>query len=89
MMGSKVFSSGFGMGRGGVSGQVVAVSGNQITLKLFDGRIEKVTLSNSTTYTKTSAVGQVDLQIGQNIIVSGQSVSDGSIAAQAIRVGAK
>lgn len=89
MMNYRMGHMDFGMHRGGLAGQIVAISGNQATIKLFDGREEKVTLSNSTTYTKTLSVTQADLQTGQNVIVSGQVAADGSISAQAIRIGAQ
>lgn len=89
MMGRHMSSKSFGMHRGDLVGQVVAISGNQLTLRLFNGREEKITLSSSTTYTKTTNVAQADLQTGQNIIVSGKVAANGSISAQAIRIGAQ
>lgn len=89
MMGYDRFPGNYGLNHRGYLGQVTSVSGNQLTIKLFDGREEKIILSGSTTYTKTSVVGQADIKVGENIAVLGQSAADGSINANAIRIGAQ
>lgn len=85
--GGQGFSRGFGGGsRGGVSGTVDSVSGNNVTVKTSDGSTKTVTISDSTTITKSQQVSASDLTAGQTVLVMGATNSDGSVTARNITI---
>ena len=72
---------------GQTSGQITAISGNNMTIKLFDGTTRTVTLSGGTTYTKVGSVDKSSLQVGENVVVVGQASQGGSLTASQVRIG--
>ena len=84
------FPGGNGTARGGgaVSGSIIAADATSITVKTSDGGTKIVLVSGSTTVAKTSEATQADLTVGQNVIVTGTTNSDGSVTATRVQVGA-
>jgi hypothetical protein len=77
------FPSG-GFGRG-ASGQIKSIDGN--TLTLTTGQNEtKVTLSDTTIIEKSTPGATTDLQTGQNVTVTGQRDSNGSVTATQVLI---
>ena len=75
-------ANGFG---GGTSGEVIAKDGNSLTLKLKDGGSKIVLYSTSTNVVKMASSTVSDIQIGEQLTVTGSSNSDGSISAESIQ----
>jgi hypothetical protein len=76
-----------GMMRGGaVSGSILSVDANSITVKLADGSSKIVLFSGSTTYENTIAAQASDLKVGGEVAVFGASNSDGSVTATSIQI---
>ena len=69
---------------GGTFGTIKAIEGNIITLSTETQDIEVIT-SDSTFIQKMMAVGTEDLEIGENVIVTGSKNRDGSMEARSIR----
>jgi len=64
-------------------GRVTAVQGNTVTVETRTGSL-KLNLSPSTSVTKVSTGAQGDLKVGDTIIASGTTKSDGSFDANTI-----
>jgi len=73
---------------GAVSGSVIAADATSITVKTSDGGTKIVLVSGSTTVSKVSEGAQADLTVGQNVIVTGTTNTDGSVSATRVQVGA-
>ncbi|MBI3632366.1 MAG: hypothetical protein HY225_02870, partial [Candidatus Vogelbacteria bacterium] len=71
---------GFGAGErgGGTFGQIVAVDDKSITVQQRDGSSKIVFIAGSTSVTKSAPGSVKDLQVGQQITVTGTINSDGS-----------
>ena len=84
------FPGGNGTARrgGAVSGSIIAADATSITVKTSDGGTKIVLVSGSTTVAKTSEATQADLTVGQDVIVTGTTNSDGSVTATRVQVGA-
>jgi hypothetical protein len=84
------FPGGNGTARrgGAVAGSIIAADATSITVKTADGGTKIVLVSGSTTVSKVSEGTQGDLAVGQNVIVTGTSNSDGSVTANRVQVGA-
>jgi hypothetical protein len=84
--------NGTGTGRftGGnaVAGQIIAADDSSITVKTSDGSTKIVLLSSSTSITKTQQGSKTDLTTGQEVVVTGTTNSDGTVAASRVQVGA-
>ncbi|WP_426563621.1 hypothetical protein ACPPVT_20660 [Angustibacter sp. McL0619] len=74
-------------GRGLAAGTVTAVDGDTVTIKQANGNTVKVKLGDSTTYTLTQKGTKDDVKVGQPVVVTGQTGSDGLIAANSVRTG--
>lgn len=85
MYGKNMFPFGSGFGRGVISGQITAISANQITVKLSNGTTQTILLPNTTTFTQIDSVAQNSLQQGQNVTVVGQNVN-GSFSAARVNI---
>ncbi len=73
-------------GGGFAGGEVLSKDATSVTIKLASGSTQIVLMGTSTQILK-SAVGTLnDLSVGTNIVVTGQSNSDGSVTAQSIQV---
>jgi hypothetical protein len=80
-------AGGTGMRQGGanfVTGEILSKEDSSLTVKLRDGGSRIVLLSNSTTVSKATEASKDDLTVGQAVMISGSSNSDGSLTAQTI-----
>lgn len=81
-------NSGFA-GRGGmgfINGEVLSKDAQSLTVKLPDGGSKMVLFSTSTMIGKSSTGTVDDLMIGGNVMVNGETNSDGSVTARNIQV---
>ena len=64
---------GFRLGafRGGTSGTVQAISGNNVTVKLADGTVETVTITADTVIAKSQTAAAADLAAGETVQILG------------------
>lgn len=67
-------------------GSIVSIDGTSITLKMQNGSSRVILYSPTTEVGKFVTGKTSDLQAGENIMVSGQTNSDGSITAQSIQI---
>lgn len=72
---------------GFINGQITAVDGTKITVKLPYGNENTIILTNDTKITKTELVTIGDITVGTVISARGTKGTDGSLIAQAITVG--
>lgn len=70
-----------------VSGEIVSLEDNTLTIKTQDGGSKIVILSELTNINKTSEATKDDLSEGEQVIVIGTEGSDGTITAQTISIG--
>ncbi len=70
-----------------VSGEIVSMDGNTLTVKAQDGSSKIVVFSDSTTINKTSKGSKDDLKTGENIMVIGTEGTDGIVTALMISIG--
>ncbi len=75
--------AGFG---GMVMGEIISQDENSITVKIQDGSTKIVILGDSTTYSKPQSIEKTELSIGNQVRVSGNANSDGSITAQNVQL---
>lgn len=73
-------------GQGFTAGDVIAKDDSSITIKMQDGST-KIVLVNSNTEVLTSDKGTLsDVTVGEQVSVSGQGNSDGSVTAKSIQI---
>jgi hypothetical protein len=84
---------GFGGARGGrtsgesfVSGQILSMDAQSITVKLATGGSMLVYVSPSTTIQKTVDGSKKDLTVGQDVTAMGISNTDGSVSANSVQI---
>jgi len=75
-----------GAGGGFVTGQVVSIDANSITIQLPNGNSQVVFYSSSTPVTKPTLASVSDLAAGTAVMIGGTQNSDGSLTAQTIQV---
>jgi hypothetical protein len=76
-------------GAGFTAGEIIAKNDEKsITVKLTSGGSEIVFLSNSSQIMKSATGTIADLNVGEQVVVSGTANSDGSITAKSIQLGA-
>jgi hypothetical protein len=75
--------TGFG---GMVMGEIISQDENSITVKIQDGSTKIVILGDSTTYSKPQSIEKSELSTGDQVRVSGNANSDGSITAQNVQI---
>lgn len=68
------------------NGEVISKDDQSITIKLQDGGSKIVYFSGSTTIGKTTTGSATDLKTGEQVMATGSSNSDGSVAAQNIQI---
>jgi uncharacterized protein YneF (UPF0154 family) len=73
-------------GTGFLSGQVISKDEKSLTLKLSDGSTKIVFFSTSTQISKATEGKIDDIEIGKQIIVSGEQNPDGSYTAKTIQL---
>lgn len=80
--------SGFGRAAGGgfVSGQIISVDTNSMTVSLANGNSQVVFYSSSTQVMKPTIVPASTLAAGTRVMIGGTANSDGSLTAQSIQV---
>jgi hypothetical protein len=73
-------------GGGAVTGSILSIDTNSMTVKLADSSTKIVILGGSTTYSNTAAATQSDLTTGSNVMVIGTTNSDGSVTATNVQI---
>jgi hypothetical protein len=73
-------------GGGFVSGQIISVDTNSLTVSLANGNSQVVFYSSSTQIMKPTAVPAGTLAAGTRVMIGGTPNSDGSLTAQSIQV---
>jgi Domain of unknown function (DUF5666) len=76
------FGGGFG---GGTFGQLKTVNGNTLTVTTQNGDVT-VNLTANTQIEKTTTGTPADLQVGQQLIIRGQSDSSGTVTADTVQI---
>jgi hypothetical protein len=71
---------------GGLMGQIEEIDGNSLLVTGFDGQKTSVQATDTTLIEKYASVTVADLQIGEEVVVSGSENEDGSITARSIQV---
>ena len=69
-----------------ISGTVLSVDSNTITVKLQNGGSQNVILAPSTQYRKAVDGTAADVTVGTNVIATGSTNSDGSVTAQNVQI---
>jgi len=69
-----------------INGEIIDKDESSITVKIMDGGSKIVFYSDSTQITKTATGTSSDLEIGENVIISGSANDDGSVTAQTIQM---
>jgi len=70
-----------------VRGQIISMDDSSLTIKLIDDSSKIVILTNSTEVNKTEKVSMEDLSEKLQVIIFGQTNSDGSVTAENIQIG--
>src|SRR4030042_3441548 len=73
-------------GAGFLNGEVIAIDEQNLTLKMPDGGSKIVFFSDSTKISKTAEGSTDDIEIGKQIMITGEQNSDGSYTAQTIQL---
>jgi len=86
MAGSFQRGTGRGTGANFLNGEVIAKDEQSLTLKMSDGGSKIVFFSDSTEISKTTEGLIDDIEVGKQIMVSGEQNSDGSYTAKTIQL---
>lgn len=70
-----------------VSGEILSIEDNTITVKLEDGSSKLVIIADSTKVNKTLDGSREDLMVGEQIMVVGSEGTNGAVTAQNISIG--
>ncbi|MDD4332612.1 MAG: hypothetical protein PHT51_00690 [Patescibacteria group bacterium] len=73
-------------GNGIANGEIISKDEKSITVKLANGGSKIIFLGGETKVNKMAEATITDLEVGKNIMVTGQTNSDGSITAQNIQL---
>jgi len=71
---------------GGLMGQITQNDGNTLVISGMDGVETKVQVTDTTLIEKYASVSAADLEVGEQVIVSGSQNDDGSMTARSIQV---
>ena len=74
------------MGAGTVRGEIISRDETSITVKLPDGSSKIVLISENTAINKATEGSVDDLKTGEQVMIIGQTNSDGSVTAQNIQL---
>jgi hypothetical protein len=74
-------------GAGFTSGQILSKTVNSLTIKLTAGGSEIVFLAPSSQIMESSTTTIANLNVGQSVMVTGTTNSDGSVTAKTVQVG--
>jgi len=86
-MGSRTGQGAVAGARGGaVTGSILSMDANSITVKLADGSTKIVLFSGTTTYENSITAQASDLKVGGQVAVFGSANSDGSVTATSIQI---
>lgn len=67
-------------------GEVVSISGQNMTVKLPDNSSKIVLLSDKTVVSQSATASATDIKSGDQVLVLGTSNSDGSVTAQDVQI---
>ena len=76
-------------GAGFTQGSVLSKNDKSLTVKLATGGSEIVFLADSTQIMKSATGTIADLNVGENVVVSGTANTDGSVTAKTIQLGVR
>lgn len=74
-------------GAGFTQGTILSKSDKSLTVKLATGGSEIVFLADATQIMKSATGTIADLNVGENVVISGTANSDGSITARTVQLG--
>jgi hypothetical protein len=77
---------GKGMGGGMVSGEVLSIDGQSITIKIQNGGSKIVLVPDDVKVTKSVSTDRSDIKQGENITVIGKANGNDSISAESIQI---
>lgn len=78
--------NGLASGNGFTGGEILSKDANGITIKLRDGSSKIVLVSGSTPVMKAAQGSIADLNVGEQVTITGTQNSDGSITAQSVQI---
>jgi len=87
--GSLQKGTGRGVGANFLSGEVISKDEQSLTLKMSDGGSKIIFFSDSTQISKTTEGKIEDIEVGKQIMVSGNQNSDGSYTAKTIQLSSR
>jgi hypothetical protein len=70
-----------------VSGSIIAIDADSITVQTTDGSTKIVLLSSSANISLVTSGSTSDLKTGENVVISGTTNTDGTVTATSIRLG--
>jgi len=71
---------------GAVTGSILSLDGNSMTITMGTGGTRIVYFASSTSILKTAMGTTADLSTGTNVVVAGTPAADGSVVAQSIQI---
>ena len=71
---------------GAVTGSIISLDGNSMTITMGTGGTRIVYFASSTSILKTAAGTPADLSTGTNVVVAGTPAADGSVVATSIQI---
>lgn len=69
-----------------ISGEIINVDTDSLTVKLADGSSRIVLLNEKTIYNKTASVEKTELKAGEKVGIFGTTNTDGSVSAQNVQL---
>jgi len=75
-----------GVNGNAISGEIISISGENMTVGMEDGGSKIILFSDSTKINKFTEGTPEDLTVNENVVITGQTNSDGSVTAQTIQI---
>lgn len=75
-----------GINGGMVSGEILNVDGQSVTVKLQNGGSKIVLISDNTNVMKSVPTDKNDIKTGENVTIIGKTNNDGSVSADSIQI---